>query len=291
MIAAKISLGTVQFGLDYGINNKKGQIPEEEVFEILHKAAQSGINILDTAYAYGSSEQVIGKFIKYHGEKFKIISKLPECKPDEVLSIFNSTLQRLGSSRLYGYMFHSFKHYTDNPEIWDILSDLKAKGNIEKIGLSLYYPSELEYIIDKKLPFDLIQVPYNVLDRRFEQYFPILKQMGVEILVRSVFLQGLLFKKPTELDAFFLKLRDKIASIHTLADKHNMPVAALCLNFVVLNEFVDHVIVGVDSMQNLKELIASSVYQNDVLGMMHDLYLLREDDENIILPTKWKVTR
>lgn len=287
----KIVLGTAQFGLDYGINNKRGQIPEREVFEILNESIKSQIKILDTAYVYGNSEHVIGNFIKTHGNSFRIISKLPDCNPEDVTSILKTSLQRLGVENLYGYMWHSFQHFIDNPEIWDMLVELKSAGKIEKIGLSLYYPSELQYVIEKRLDIDIIQVPYNVFDRRFEQYFPILKQMGVEVLVRSVFLQGLVFKKPSELDCYFSSIRTKIATLHSIANKLDIPISILCLNFAALNGFIDWVVVGVDSTHNLKEIACSSVYYNDVKDVLHELYLLREDDENIILPTNWKVKR
>ena len=287
----KIALGTAQFGLDYGISNTTGQIPENQVFKILNESIRSGIDVLDTAYAYGNSELVIGNFVKQHGNLFKIISKLPECNPRDVMNIFESSLKRLGIDELYGYMCHSFQHYTDNPEIWDILKELKSEGKIEKIGLSLYYPFELEYIIENKIGVDIIQVPYNVFDQRFEQYFPLLKKMGIEIFVRSVFLQGLVFKEPSELDDYFEKISGKIAKLHSMATELDTPIAALCLYFAVNNEFVDQVVVGVDSVQNLKEIVSSSVYRADVESALQKLYSLREDDENMILPMNWKVNR
>jgi aryl-alcohol dehydrogenase-like predicted oxidoreductase len=287
----KIALGTAQFGLDYGISNKTGQIPENEVFDILNESMRSGIDVLDTAYVYGNSELVIGNYTKKHRHVFKIISKLPECDPKDVKNIFESSLEWLGADDLYGYMCHSFQHYRDNPEIWSILKTLKSEGKINKIGLSLYYPSELEYIIENKINVDIIQVPYNVFDRRFEQYFPVLKNKGVEIFVRSVFLQGLVFKEPSELDDYFAKIKGKIATLHSLAAELDIPIASLCLNFAVLNEFVDQVVVGVDSIQNLKEIVSSFVCNADVKNVLKKLDSLREVDENMILPTNWKVSR
>jgi aryl-alcohol dehydrogenase-like predicted oxidoreductase len=287
----KIALGTVQFGLDYGISNKKGKIAENEVFQILDESIRSGINVLDTAYAYGESELVIGNFIKKRGNVFKIISKLPECDSKDARNLFESSLEKLGVEGLYGYMFHSFQHFVDNPVIMNILEDLKLEGKIEKIGISLYYPSELEHIIENNIYVDIIQVPYNIFDRRFEPYFPVLKNMGVEIFVRSVFLQGLVFKGPSELDDYFAKIKGKIADIHSLAAELNIPIAALCLNFAILNECVDKVVVGVDSVQNLKEIVSSSVYCDDVKNILKKCYSLREDDENMILPINWKVNR
>ena len=287
----KIVLGTAQFGLNYGISNTTGQIPENQVFEILEESLISGIDVLDTAYAYGNSELMIGNYIKKHGDVFKIISKLPECNPIDVKNIFESSLERLGVDGLYGYMCHSFQHCIDNPEIWDIMEKLRYEGKIEKIGISLYYPSELEYIIEKKIYVDIIQVPYNIFDRRFEEYFPVLNKMGVKIFVRSVFLQGLVFKEPSELDDYFAKIKDKITQLHSLATELNIPIAALCLNVAILNEFVDQVVVGVDSVQNLKEIVSSSVYHDDIKKIIPKLYSLREDDENMILPMNWKVSR
>jgi len=291
MDSNKLVLGTAQFGLDYGISNKTGQIPENQVFEILDEAIRSGIDVLDTAYAYGNSELVIGNFIKKHGNVFKIISKLPECDSRDVKNIFESSLERLGVDGLYGYMCHSFQYCIDNPEIWDILEKLKYEGKIEKIGISLYHPSELECIIEKKIYIDIIQVPYNIFDRRFEEYFPVLKKMGVKIFVRSVFLQGLVFKNPSELDNYFAKIKGKITQLHSLAVELNIPIAVLCLNVAIFNEFVDQVVVGVDSVQNLKEIVSSSVYHDDVKKIIPKLHSLREDDENMILPINWKVSR
>ena len=162
---------------------------------------------------------------------------------------------------------------------------------IEKIGLSLYYPSELEYIIENEIDADIIQVPYNIFDRRFEQYFPVLKKMGTEIFVRSVFLQGLVFKDPSELDDYFEKISGKLVNLHSLAAELDIPIAALCLNFAVLNEFVDEVIIGVDSEQNFREIVSSSVYRTRVENALQTLYLLQEDDENMILPMNWKVSK
>jgi aryl-alcohol dehydrogenase-like predicted oxidoreductase len=291
MTTNKVALGTVQFGLDYGINNKKGQIPQKEVFEILHECIRSNINVLDTAHVYGDSEQVIGNFIRKHSTQFKIISKLPECSPKDVISTFESSLKKLAVDSLYGYMFHNFQHYMANPETWDILLKLKSEGRVKKIGLSLYSPSELEYIINKNLKFDIVQVPYNVFDCRFEKHFPTLKRRGVEVFVRSAFLQGLVFKKPSELDPYFSKMQYKIENLHSLASEIDIPLSSLCLNFVVLNEFVDKVVVGVDSNQNLQEIISSSKYCSDVESVLPELRSFCEDDENMILPTNWKVTR
>jgi len=91
----KIALGTAQFGMDYGINNQRGKIPEKEVFDILYEASSSGIDTLDSAYAYGNSEDVIGNFIRESKKELKIISKSPNKESREIEKIFDSSLKKL----------------------------------------------------------------------------------------------------------------------------------------------------------------------------------------------------
>lgn len=284
----KLVLGTAQFGMDYGINNERGKIPREEVFEILNEALSSGIDTFDTAYAYGESESVIGEFAKTFQENLKIISKLPKCEPSEVESFFNISVDRLGVDSLYGYYIHSFQNHMENPGIWEILEEMKACGRIEKIGFSLYYPSELEYILNNNTNVDMIQVPYSVFDRRFEKYFPILTNKNVKVYVRSVFLQGLGFRDPLKLKGNFEKIKDKILGLRSISKKMNIPLAALFLNFAILNNYVDRVVIGVDSLENLKETVASSSQDNEVQLIMEELASFRENDEQIILPVNWK---
>lgn len=285
----KIALGTVQFGMDYGISNKRGKIPRDEVFKILNMASESGIDTLDTAYLYGESETVIGDFIIKYKKQFKLVTKSPDCKIEQIEDLFDISLKKLNMNMAYGYLIHNFQHYKDNPKIWDILKKLKTENKIQKIGFSLYYPSELEHILKKKIDIDIIQVPYSIFDRRFEPFFMELKSSNLEIHVRSVFLQGLVFKNSEELDGHFSKIKEKISGLNLLSMKYNIPIGALCLDFAILNNSVDKVVVGVDSIENFKENISSLNYLTEVKNILKELYKFKEDDENIILPVNWKV--
>lgn len=291
IISNKIVLGTVQFGLDYGINNSRGKIPENEVFEILDEAHGSGIDTLDTADSYGDSERLIGKFTKNKGIEFNVISKMSVSDAAGVTKSVNAALRRLNKKNIYGYMIHHFKDFKKSPDIWNRMVENKSEGVIKKIGFSLYYPSELEYLIENRIKIDIIQVPYSIFDRRFEKYFDILRKMGVEILVRSVFLQGLAFKKPGDLDSHFLKIRDAISELNNIAEGNNIPVSAVCVNFAVLNQNIDRVVVGVDSLDNLREILRFPGYLNVSRKLHKDILKLREDDENIILPINWKISK
>ena len=159
---SKIVLGTVQFGLQYGVNSV-GRPSEEAVKNILAEAAKGGITMLDTSSAYGNSEEILGECVTPE-ENFKIVSKYP--KGDiSVKEMFNASLERLKVDSLYGYLLHHFEVYKNNPKAWDEFVALKESGKVKKIGFSLYTPEELEFIIDKKSPFDLIQLPFNITNK------------------------------------------------------------------------------------------------------------------------------
>jgi aryl-alcohol dehydrogenase-like predicted oxidoreductase len=284
----KLVLGTAQFGMDYGINNKRGKIPREEVFKILKVAFESGIDTLDTAYTYGESEAVIGDFTRISGFKLKIISKLPVCSLGNIENLFETSINRLRLDSLYGYYMHSFQHYLETPEVWSTLTKMKSEGKVTKIGFSLYYPSELDYILDHNIPLDIVQVPYSIFDQRFSSYFPKLRDKKVEVFVRSVFLQGLGFKDPSELSAHFENIKNKIVNLRKLSKDIDAPLSSIFLNFAVLNEYINKVVVGIDNIENLWELLASSDYLCKVDPIMTELASFKEDDEKIILPVNWR---
>jgi aryl-alcohol dehydrogenase-like predicted oxidoreductase len=285
---SKIALGTAQFGMDYGINNSRGKVPKEEVFEILNKALQSGVHTLDTSYSYGESEAVIGDFIGKYRKNFKVVSKLPKCDARDVESIVDASLKKLNVGMFYGYLIHNFQHYLDNPEILNALEKLKSEGKIRQVGFSLYFPHELDYVLENKIQVDMILVPYSIFDQRFEKYFARLKKRDVEIHIRSVFLQGLVFKKPDDLNGRFAQIKEKIASLNSMAMKLNIPIVGLCFNFAVLNRYVDKVIVGVDGIEDFKEVVHLSRHLPEVARVYDELLCFKEDDEKIILPFNWK---
>lgn len=286
--ANKLVLGTVQFGMDYGINNSSGQVGADEVNKILSYACDSGVLMLDTAHTYGNSEEVIGQFVKQSGKSFKIISKVP--KPEagkNIASYLEESLKKLNSTKLYAYLFHNFDSYKENPQLLDQLQELKKSLKVEKIGFSLYYPSELDYLLENKIDFDIVQVPYSVFDQRFEKSFEQLKKLGKEVHVRSVFLQGLVFKKSNNLSGNFVKIKDKIAELNQLAENSNLTISGLCLGFAVLNEKIGKIVIGVDSLENLKENIKDLSQITKIESIYEELKQLKEDDEQIILPINW----
>ncbi len=285
----RLALGTVQFGVDYGISNTRGKVPREEVFEILEYASSNGIDTLDTAYNYGESEKVIGEFLKYHGDLFKIISKLPGGKDSsQIEELLDKSLDNLNCQSVYGYLFHDFNSFKENPSLLSKVLQLKKKGKISKVGFSLYYPKELEFLLDNHISVDLIQVPYNIFDQRFGEYFEKVQELGIEIHTRSVFLQGLFFLKPEDLQKNFAQIRPQILLLNRISEESKISISSLCINYAISNPYIGKVIIGVDNISNLKENLASLEDISKVKGFIKELEDLRVDDEQIILPTNWR---
>jgi len=283
----KLGLGTVQFGMDYGINNTRGKVLKEEAFEILKVAWNNGIDMLDTSALYGESEYVIGQFLKENNVPFKIISKLPPCDADDIETRLCESLKKLDRDRLFGYLVHHFDFFRENRHIWDFLQKAKLQKKVDKLGFSLYYPQEVEYLIKENVEFDMVQVPFSVFDQRFSGALKVLREMNVEIHVRSVFLQGLVFKNALTMHGIFENFKDKLSSLHSISQDIGIPISALCLNFAVLNEYIDKVIIGIDSLSNLQENINALKYQDRVGDVYNSLLDLKEDNEKIILPFNW----
>ena len=244
----KLILGTVQFGLQYGINSA-GRPSEEAVKGILAKAAKGGITTLDTSSAYGNSEEILGECITPN-ESFKIVSKYPLGNLS-VRDMFEESLNRIKVDKLYGYLLHNFEVYEDNPKVWEDFISLKESGKVDKIGFSLYWPKELDLIIKQGSPFDLIQVPFNIFDRKFLPYMKVLHEKGVEIHVRSTFLQGLFFKDRNNLPAKLQPMKKYLLQLDEFSQKSGLSISEIALNYNLQNPYVDGVLIGVDNEEQL----------------------------------------
>lgn len=279
----KLILGTVQFGLSYGINNATGKVAKDDVLKILAEAKMNGISILDTSYAYGDSEIVLGELLE--NNNFKIVSKLPRTT-EKPISIFNETLQRLQTDRLYGYLIHHFDYFKEIPSVWTDIEALKKNGQVEKIGFSLYHTHELEYLFSKNIAFDMVQIPYNILDRAFEPYLKELKQRNVETHTRSVFLQGLFFKPINKLPEKLTPLIPYLASISGFCKEHNVTMEELALNSVIHNPNIDGVLVGVDSVTQLQKNI-QSVWTEISANVIEFVSTLNVKEKELLNPVNW----
>ena len=290
---SKICLGTVQFGLDYGIANHRGKVPKPEVFEIFKYAQDIGLKTLDTSMAYGDSEIIIGEFAqeKIH---FKIVSKIVidsnVFDSNNIRSKLQDSLERLKIKQLYACLIHQFEDFLKHSQIWEVLKTAKKERLVKKIGFSLYRPEDLDLLWDRSVFFDIVQVPFSIFDRRFERYFKLLKEKNIEIHVRSVFLQGLAFLKPDQLSGKLRYASGTIDQLQKISRRYDLSISAICLNYVLLNPFVNKVVIGVDSLEHLKKNIDDLKVLDKVSHLQDDLKGLAISDEEILLPYKWRNT-
>jgi aryl-alcohol dehydrogenase-like predicted oxidoreductase len=273
----KIGIGTVQFGLNYGISNTLGQTNSEEVANILSYCKTNGITILDTAYGYGDSEKVLGQNVL---KEFKIISKF--LSPKDTISIaeqFKISTERLKTKKLYGYLAHRPMDVYENPSQWEEIKNMKSNGFVEKIGFSFNTPEEIDLVLEAAMIPDLVQVPFNFFDNRFEEKLIFLKEnYNCEIHTRSVFLQGLFFTNPDKLPDFFNPIK---ALLEDFKETHANLTGSL-LKFALSKPFIDCVIIGVNNIKQLKENMNS--LEESVIPKRNIEQIIPNE---ILIPSHW----
>ena len=280
----KIALGTVQWGLDYGISNTNGIPSAAELDAIVRLAVQNRIDLFDTASQYGNAEQRVGN---YTTKNSSVVSKFSSVNHSSLENEIQGSLERLNVEQLYGYLFHSPKDLINAPLLWDQMQHLKVAGKVKKIGYSLYTPEELELFLNNNWIPDIVQLPYSLLDRKFEPYFEQLKSLGTEIHIRSVFLQGLYFKSMETLSPKFNDLKSTLKEVAEIATEFGLTVVELALNFVLKNEYVDYAVIGVEQANQLKEIINAS--KIDFSKSIHErVNALTVENPTLLNPTNWK---
>ena len=285
---SRLALGTVQFGLPYGIANQVGQVSQAEAQLMLKFAKNNGINTLDTAIAYGESETRLGEI---GVADFKLVTKLPGI-PKGCLDVgkwvseqVDASMSCLNVSNIYGLLLHRSDDLigSNGRYLFQALQLLKEKGLVNKIGVSIYSPDELE-LLTADFSFDLVQSPFNLIDRRLlnSGWIRRLKDSGVEIHTRSAFLQGLLLMKQADIPKKFLRWSDLLNCWQSWLDDNNVSALQASLAFPLSCPEVDRVVVGADSQRQLLEIINAS---NSVLKT--ELPNLLCSDENLINPANW----
>lgn len=282
----KLALGTVQFGLPYGINNQTGVPDDRELGAIFSLAKQAGIDVLDSAQGYGNAEDRIGELTK---NEFQIITKFKKLEaPYTFLSELSDSLFRLKTDSVYGYLAHDGDLLMENPSWWNGLQKAKEMGLVKKIGYSLYSVNQLESLLAKQMIPDLIQFPYNILDRRFEPYLSHLASLGVEIHTRSVYLQGLLHMDPNQIPIYVRALHPYLIQVREIVNKYDVSLSQVCLGFCIQNPFINKVVIGVDNVFQLTENIDLCKKESLTEEMMNELLSIEVKDKNLLNPANWK---
>lgn len=284
----RLALGTAQFGMDYGITNTRGQVPRSEAGAMLRLAKSRGIDTLDTAIAYGESESCLGES---GVDGFKIITKLSalpeECGDvgDWVQNQLSGSFSRLRVNSIYGLLLHRPMQLLEKhgKDLFLALQNLKNSGQVQKIGISIYSPDELESI-NVKFAVDLIQAPFNLLDRRLQTsgWLSRLKDAGVEIHTRSPFLQGVLLMSQGEQMQKFAPWAALWDQWHRWLTGNQISAIHACLAFPLGFPEIDRVVVGAVSVGQLKELVTAA--GTPVTEELPDLHCT---DEHLISPSQW----
>lgn len=291
----KLGLGTVQFGTDYGISNKSGQTTPDEVGQILEFAADCGIIYIDTAPAYGNSESVLGEYLK-PSHQFRIVTKIDKIEKSRiddldvarVVSAFHRSLQNLQQQSVYGLLIHHPNDLLEEggEKLFQALESLKSEGLVKKIGVSIYDRAQVERLLDKYL-IDLVQIPLNVFDQRLlkDGYLQSIKNKGIEIHVRSVFLQGLLLMSESELPSYLSDLVPHLASYRQANEERGISHLGAAISFVDQIEEVDTLMVGVNNLNQLKEIVQEIDNTSLDLSYLNDHMV---ESDRLVNPSLWR---
>lgn len=284
----RLALGTAQFGFDYGIVNAGGRISQEDAKSILALARFGGIDTLDTAIAYGESEEMLGQL---GVDDFSIVTKLPSIEnatlsiKDWVESALESSCRRLRVGNVDALLLHHPEDLlgTRGKELAEALARMKEKQLCRKIGISVYSPSQLDIIWPLWRP-DVVQCPFNILDRRIESsgWAAKLAANDIELHLRSIFLQGLLLTPSDVLPSRFNNWKPLFWAIECWANDNGLSRLEAALACATGLRFATKAVVGVDGSSQLRSILQA--FRAEGIPVPIEL---STEDERLINPTMW----
>jgi aryl-alcohol dehydrogenase-like predicted oxidoreductase len=301
----KLTLGTVQLGLNYGIANKIGRPNQKEAAEILKYAILNGITEFDTAPDYGESEELIGQYFQNQNEDFRrttrVFTKLPHITIDnsssysrvveEVERSLRESMSKLKLPFIDGYSLHNEQNLSSHQgKIIDCLKAFKQQGLIKEIGASVYTMEAVEQVIEAKC-FDMIQVPLNVFTQPF-LHSGLLEELSknhIKVYARSVYLQGLLLMKGTELPNHLTYTKKWVDLFQEFASDHHFAPSELAFTFVRDLPQIHSIVVGCETISQLKNnlnLMASPQLPETIVSQLLELF--KDVPEQVYNPTFWK---
>lgn len=284
----KLALGTVQFGTNYGIANQEGRVTRDEAQGILEYAQANGMSMLDTAIDYGDSERRLGEI---GIQQWQVVSKLPAL-PEDCVDISRwvaeslaGSLRRLNVNNLYGLLLHRPQQLLgkNGDKLYSALRQLRQDGFVKKIGVSIYDPAQLD-VLFARYQLDLVQAPFNLIDRRLIDggWMRRLNDQGTELHVRSVFLQGLLLMNPSIRPKKFDRWENLWSTYDAWLEKSQLTPVQACLRYVLSFPEIGKVVIGVDSLIQLKEILQAAD------GVTPEYYMdLHCADIDLLNPACW----
>ncbi len=285
----KLALGTVQFGLAYGAFNRSGRIQPDEVCGILDVAHAHGIDTLDTAHAYGESEEVIGACAA--GSRFRLVTKIPALDQvdgiNQISGYFKASCERLKVARVHGLLLHRGADLlgANGGKFWRALVGLRDAGLVERIGFSAYGVEEARQIINE-YPVQIIQLPMNIFDRRHLQggIIDLCLRQGIEIHARSVFLQGFILSQPQRLTGHLSGWKANLEDFRLRCVEHGVTALEAALGYVLSVPEVSRVVIGIDSQKHLVEIINAATPADFDPAAFGDCIC---NDIDLIDPSRW----
>ncbi len=295
-LSRRLGLGTAQWGMKYGIANRTGQPGSDEVRKMLQLGRRHGVKFLDTAYAYGEAERVLGaQGVGAHG--YQIVTKtrpirVLRVKSEDARSVvtgFQESLAALACQHVYGLLVHGpdVLLVDGGERIWATLEEFRSEGRVQKIGVSVYHPSQLVRVLDR-YPIEIVQLPFSVYDQRFKDQglLSCLRRMRIEVDARSVFMQGLALLPPDQLPPRFQSLRVHHAEMHEWLRERGLTAVKACSLYCLQQPEFDRVIVGCETVAQLADVFDASEVDSAVdLSELARFGLL---DEAIIDPSTWQ---
>lgn len=289
-MSKKLALGTVQFGMDYGITNTEGKVSLIGVKDILATARKHAICTLDTAISYGDSQKVLGEA---DVSNFKIVSKLPPLNEFNLYSVAEGiedyvmkTLSDLNLDSLYGLLLHDELDVKSNfaPTIFTKLKELQSRGIVEKFGVS-FYDFEIMLETIEQFNIQLVQVPFNIFDQRLvaNKYNEILLENNIEVHCRSLFLQGALLNQETP--SSLIHYEEEFDAFKAFCLKSGLSQLQACLKIGLQSTAVSRMVIGVTTKEELDEIVEAI----DTLGENSiDFSTLHTEDKVLINPALWR---
>lgn len=276
---SEIAFGTVEIGIPYGIgvDSTKDMLPEHDAIELLNTALDNGINFFDTARMYGVSEEIIGKAFKNRRNEIIICTKCCHLRNQQgelsmegetgkiILDSFTESLNALQTDFVDVFMLHQVDNeILENKEIADTFMKLKREGRIKATGISTYTVEETKKAIDLGI-WDVIQLPFNLMDQRQASLFEMAQQKGVGIVVRSILLKGILSDRGKNLHPALKNVENHIEKYGDLLNRYNLSLPELAIKFGLSFPEVSAVLVGLDKMAYLEQTLkaANGIYLNE----------------------------
>lgn len=279
----KLVLGTAQFGMDYGVTNPTGKVSLQELEKILLLAEQNGIRTLDTAIAYGDAQQRLGRVLNGQ-QSFSVLTKLPSgITAQDVIPRLEQSLQQLCITRISGLSVHNCADLCQT--LVEQLYALRALGTVEKLGVSVYHPRELQHILTR-YSLDFFQVPMNILDQRFATCTKLENFKGHQLHIRSLLLQGVLVTPLEKLPAYFQQYADYLWPVWKVANSLKVSPLTIAMSIVFQVSGIDKVVIGCCSHDQLQEILTAYKQARELTDKINTRDYVC-DDERLILPDSW----